>query len=124
MASRLSFWFGPKIPCWAGINPDSPAPADTYANAKMRKAVIPVLKEGRNYIDSYMLDLIDADDHVDFQVFAMLHTDENYLRDVHSDIPDDDIPGNEVDSDALNDMEEEELDESFGVVLAGCSYYD
>ncbi|RSL66618.1 hypothetical protein CEP51_012787 [Fusarium floridanum] len=107
MASRLSFWFGPRIPCWAGINPDSPAPADTYANAKIRKAVIPVLKEDRNSIDNCMLYLIAADDHVDFQV----------------DIPDDDIT-NEVDSDALNGMEEEVLDESFGVVLAGCSYYD
>ncbi|RSL42180.1 hypothetical protein CEP53_012339 [Fusarium sp. AF-6] len=81
MASRLSFWFGPKILCRAGINPDSPAPVDTYTNEKMRKAIIPVLKEGRNSIDSCMLDLIAADDHVDFQVFAMLHTDENYLRD-------------------------------------------
>ncbi|RTE79347.1 hypothetical protein BHE90_006177 [Fusarium euwallaceae] len=123
MASKLSFWFGPKILCRAGINPDSPAPADTYANAKMRKTMIAVLKESRNSIDSCMLDLIAADDYVDFQVFVMLHTNENYLRDVPSDIPDDDIT-NEVDSDALNGMEEEVLDESFGVVLAGCPYYD
>ncbi|RMJ14975.1 hypothetical protein CDV36_005354 [Fusarium kuroshium] len=81
----------------------------------MRKAVIPVLKESRNSIDNCMLDLIAADDYVDFQVFVMLHTNENYLRDVPSDIPDDDIT-NEVDSDALNGMEEEVLDESFGVV--------
>ncbi|RSL58137.1 hypothetical protein CEP54_007922 [Fusarium duplospermum] len=91
-ASSLSFWFGPKI--------------------LMRKALIPVMKEGRNSIDVCMLDLITADDHVDFQVFVMPHTDENYLRDVTSDIPDDDIT-NEVDSEVVNGMKEEVLDETF-----------
>lgn len=57
----------------------------------MRRSVIPVLKEGRNYLDCFLLDLIAADSLVDFQVFAMLHTDEDHLRDVTVDIPDNQI---------------------------------
>ena len=104
-------WFGPKI-LWAGINPDSPAPVDTLETERMRKSMIPVMKEGRNHIDCHMLDLIAADDLVKFRVFAMLHTDEDRLRDVTIDIPDNQI-ADEIDSDGLCDLGEEELDEMF-----------
>ncbi|KAL6353060.1 hypothetical protein LRP88_13547 [Fusarium phalaenopsidis] len=107
-----SDWFGPKILCRAGINPDSPAPLDTLEKESMRKSMIPVLKEGRNHIDCRRFDLIAADDHIDFQVFAMPHTDEDYLRDVTIDIPDNQI-ADEIDSDGLNDLEEYKLDEIF-----------
>ncbi|KAJ3465570.1 hypothetical protein MRS44_006228 [Fusarium solani] len=78
----------------------------------MRRSMIPVLKEDRNHIDCRMLDLIAADDLIEFQVFAMLHTDEDRLRDVTIDIPDNRI-ADEIDSDGLDDLEEEELDEMF-----------
>lgn len=74
--------------------------------------MIPVMKEGRNHIDCHMLDLIAADDLVEFRVFAMLHTDEDRLRDVTIDIPGNQI-ADEIDSDGLDDLEEEELDEMF-----------
>ncbi|KAJ4149774.1 hypothetical protein NW754_001207 [Fusarium falciforme] len=70
------------------------------------------MKEGRNHIDCHMLDLIAADDLVEFRVFAMLHTDEDRLRDVTIDIPGNQI-ADEIDSDGLDDLEEEELDEMF-----------
>ena len=107
-----SEWFGPKMLCQAGIIPGSSPPTDIIESERMRRSMIAAMKEGRNYIDRHMLDLLAMDSHVDSQVFAMLNTDENRLRDITVNITDNQM-ADEIDSDGLNDLEEEELDEMF-----------
>ncbi|KAL2691941.1 hypothetical protein Neosp_002334 [[Neocosmospora] mangrovei] len=96
--------------CRASIIPGSPAPTDTIESERMRRSIIAAMKEGRNCIDRYMLDLLAMDSHVDSQVFAMLHADEDRLRDITVNIADNQI-ADEIDLDGLNDLEEEELEE-------------